>query len=101
MVIFYDERKVNKNFQLEIHPQFKVELAAGEVVWHAILVIVNVCNPVVGVHVVKAKEVQTLHCNHYPLERFEETFAHPCILAFFTYTGESYIHTAIRGSTEA
>ena len=48
---------------LKVDRQFDVDLSARQIVRHGVLLSGDICNPVVGVYVVDAEEVQTLSSN--------------------------------------
>ena len=51
-------------------------MSAREIIWHGILMIRNICNPIVTIYVVNAKQVEAVNAHpHISEEAFAVTFA--------------------------
>ena len=48
-------------FLLELHADLGIDQPASQVVWYGILLVAHVSHPVIGVDVIDAKQVQTVH----------------------------------------
>ena len=84
----------------KIHYDFNIILPFGKIVGHCILLIVNIGNPVIRVHVCKIEQIQHFGIDPDIFEMTEERTLHDFIVARSQYARSSDIETTICRRTE-
>ena len=84
---------------LEGHGEASGDLAAGEVVWHGVLNIVYVGNPVIATHVGNVEEVEHVHSQPNALE-FAQESACWAVFASHEFVAQSHVNALVGRLTE-
>ena len=79
----------------ELHQHPYVDEAAGEVVGHGIVVVVDVLYPVIRVDIVDAKDVEGVDAQPYVPEPAAHACAVVALLVVKEAVGHTYVHAAV------
>ena len=78
-----------------MHRDAAVDLQAGEIVGHGVLRIADVGDPVVGVDVLDAQEIEGIESEPYVLEDFAEAVLNVPVFVFDEAVTHAHVHALV------